>query len=346
MLLHRCEQLQNKVISPRKEKRTMSKGRQRITISDVAREAGVSRATVGFVLSNDPHQTISPATQEKVRQAAQRLGYQSFAPARLLRTGRSSIVLLVIQTIHIAPIYAYVVEPLAKALSAHGFNVLWQIGISPEAEQPHPMSDLVPAVVISLIEEPDAASEAFLQRFGVPVVYATSKTSRKPQASARLQVIHLLDRGHRRFAVASSHQSLWKEEYLKAVHQTCVEYGIEPPVVVTIPERRSAVRRVLAPILSEGLSPTAVCCADDETALAILAALADLHIPVPERVAVIGSDNLSLAALSVPALTTVSIDDPASYIEQLFANILAASRGEPLCDPEPLSYHVVVRKST
>src|SRR5260221_13408750 len=137
----------------------MDKGRQRTTIDDIAREAGVSRATVSFVLTKNPHQTISLATREKVQQAARRLGYQSFAPARLLQTGRSSIVLLVIQPIHIAPIYAYVVEPLARALRAHGFNLLWQIGISPDPLQPHPASDLVPAVVVSLIEEPDQTSE-------------------------------------------------------------------------------------------------------------------------------------------------------------------------------------------
>jgi len=99
-------------------------------------------------------------------------------------------------------------------------------------------------------------------------------------------------------------------------------------------------------VLSENPSLTAMCATDDETALAVLAALADLNVPVPGRVAVIGNGNLSLASLSVPALTTVSVDDPASYIEQLIANVLAASRGEPLSDPEPLSYHVVVRKST
>jgi DNA-binding LacI/PurR family transcriptional regulator len=323
----------------------MNKGRQRTTMNDVAREAGVSRATVGFVLSNDPHQTISPATREKVQQAARRLSYQSFAPARLLRTGRSSIVLLVIQTIHIAPIYAYVVEPLAKALRTHDFNVLWQIGISPDPEQPHPASDLVPAVVVSLIEEPDRISEAFLQRFGVPVVHAFSEEFRKRQVAARLQATYLLDKGHRQLAVAASSHFLQREAHLEAIRQTCAEYGVEPPVAFIVPERRSALRGILAALLSEKSAPTAVCAADDETALAILAALADLNVPVPGCVAVIGNGNLSLASLSVPALTTVSVDDPAAYIEKLIANVLAASRGEPFCDPAPLPYRVVVRKS-
>lgn len=324
----------------------MNKGRQRITLSDVAREAGVSRATVGFVLSNDPHQTISPATREKVQQAAQRLGYQSFAPARLLRTGRSSIVLLVIQTIHIAPIYAYVVEPLANALSTHGFNLLWQIGISTDPQQPHPASDLVPAVVVSLIEEPDEACEKFLHRFGAPVVYAISLSSSNREASARLQATYLLNKGHRQLAVAASYQSAYKAAHLEAIRQACSEYGVESPVSFTVPERRSAVRTALTTLLSEHPLLTAICASDDETALAILAALADLNVPVPDRMAVIGNGNISLASRSVPALTTVSIDDPASYIEQLIANVLAASRGEPLSDPTSLSYHVVVRKST
>jgi DNA-binding LacI/PurR family transcriptional regulator len=62
-------------------------------------------------------------------------------------------------------------------------------------------------------------------------------------------------------------------------------------------------------------------------------------------VAVIGSGDIPLAPLSVPALTTIGIDDPASYIEHLVANVLAASRGETLCDLELLSCRVVVRES-
>ena len=89
----------------------------------------------------------------------------------------------------------------------------------------------------------------------------------------------------------------------------------------------------------------AVCCADDEAALVILAALADLHISVPDRVAVIGNGNIAQASLSVPALTTVSVDDPAAFIEHLIGNVLAASRGEPPCPPKSWTFHVVVRKS-
>src|SRR5258708_37035834 len=72
-----------------------------------------------------------------------------------------------------------------------------------------------------------------------------------------------------------------------------------------VPESRSALRSVLTTLLSENPSPIGVCAIDDETAFAILAALADLNVPVPERVAVIGSGDIPLAPLSVPALTTI-----------------------------------------
>ncbi len=163
---------------------------------------------------------------------------------------------------------------------------------------------------------------------------------------ARLQATYLLDKGHRQLAVATSWLSAQKEAHLAAIRQTCAEYGVAPPITFTVPERRAALRQVLTTILSENPAPTAICAADDEIALALLAALADLSITVPDQVAVIGNGNLSLASRTVPALTTVSTDDPTSYIEQLLANILAASRGEPHSDPQPLSYHVVVRKST
>src|SRR6516164_7998736 len=67
---------------------------KRVTLNDVAAAIGVSRATVSFVLSNSPDQSISPATRERVRQAARDLGYVPHGIARALREGSSRIVVL------------------------------------------------------------------------------------------------------------------------------------------------------------------------------------------------------------------------------------------------------------
>ena len=69
---------------------------RRITAADIAREVGVSRTTVGFVLNATPGQTISPATTRKVLDAAERLGYRPHLAAQALARGRTNIVLLVL----------------------------------------------------------------------------------------------------------------------------------------------------------------------------------------------------------------------------------------------------------
>ena len=61
--------------------------KQRLTSHDVARESGLSRATVSYVLNNDPRQTIPEETRQRVLRAARKLGYRPSAPARALRAG-------------------------------------------------------------------------------------------------------------------------------------------------------------------------------------------------------------------------------------------------------------------
>ena len=64
-----------------------------VTSADVARESGVSRTTVSYVLNGTPGTSISDATRQRVLEAAARLGYAPSAAARTLRSGRSDLVL-------------------------------------------------------------------------------------------------------------------------------------------------------------------------------------------------------------------------------------------------------------
>src|SRR6516225_9965879 len=73
---------------------------KRVTLTDVAAASGVSRATVSFVLRNSPDQSISPATRERVRQAARDLGYVPHGIARALREGSSRIHVLLVRYEH------------------------------------------------------------------------------------------------------------------------------------------------------------------------------------------------------------------------------------------------------
>jgi len=97
-------------------------------------------------------------------------------------------------------------------------------------------------------------------------------------------------------------------------------------------------------LLEQQSPPFGVCSYNDEVAFAVLAACSDAGIQVPELVAVIGCDDIPLAQLSIPSLTTITFDD-SQWLAVLTENILAASRGEPIREALPKPFSIVVRTS-
>src|SRR5262245_23907323 len=125
----------------------MKKEDRRVTSADVARASGVSRATVSYVLNNDPRQSISPETRERVLQAVEELGYRPFAPARILRAGRSQIVLAVLPFELVDPGLARGLKKLEAGLAAQGFSLIWYVGAPGPPGHTHPSANLTPAVI-------------------------------------------------------------------------------------------------------------------------------------------------------------------------------------------------------
>ena len=99
----------------------MTDGR-RVTSADVARVAGVSRATESNVLNDTPRQTISSATRGRVLEAATSLGYAPSAAARTLRTGRSDVVLCLLPDWPIGQQVGALLANLSTALSRSGLT--------------------------------------------------------------------------------------------------------------------------------------------------------------------------------------------------------------------------------
>src|SRR3954449_3693311 len=95
---------------------------RRVTSADVARLAGVSRATVSYVLNDTPRQSISADTRTRVLDAAAQLGYAPSAAARALRSGRSDIVLCLLPDWPIGPTVGLFLEHLSAALAAEGLT--------------------------------------------------------------------------------------------------------------------------------------------------------------------------------------------------------------------------------
>ncbi len=323
----------------------MAKRQRRITSIDVAQASGVSRATVSYVLNNDPRQTIPAETRERVIRAANQLGYRPSASARILRAGYSRLVLGVLQFEQVDPGLARALKDLESRLAAQGFSFIWYVGVHMAGAHIHLSANLTPAVIVSFVDETDPEIAAFLQQFGVPVLPVNHATAR--QAVGRAQVGYLVQRGQRQIVFAAPERSdvqQLAQARLEGVRQACAEYGLAPPLVQMVPGSRSGARVALAQLLEQQSPAFGVCCYNDEVALAVLAALSDADIPVPTAVAVIGCDDISLAQFSTPALTTLGFENQAQ-LDRLIDNILAASQGEPTRAALSPSMAVIVRES-
>ncbi len=146
-------------------------GRARPTSADVAREAGVSRATVSYVLNDTPHQAIPEPTRERVRAAAARLGYAPSAAARALRLGRTAVVLVVLPDWPVGHNLARLVEHLSAALAGQRLTVVTHqrsAGAQPLAEV---WRAITPAAVVG-VEAFDPADEAAIRAAGIQVAVA------------------------------------------------------------------------------------------------------------------------------------------------------------------------------
>ncbi|TYP87667.1 LacI family DNA-binding transcriptional regulator [Blastococcus xanthinilyticus] len=325
----------------------------RITSADVARESGVSRTTVSYVLNDTAGAMISEETRRRVRAVADRLGYAPSAAARALRSGRSDLVLCALPDWPVGPVIDALLDHLTEELAVRDLSVLVY-----HCRGHRPLSDLwravTPRAVVGFTaftaEEEDGMRRAGIQVLGT----VQDEDLRRPGAFAvpqmqvgRLQVQHLAAQGHRVLGYAAPTDPRvagFAAPRLAGVRQECRRSGLPAPRVqpvdVSADSGAAAVRA-----WRTGSSPaTAVAAYNDEVALAVLAGLRAEGLRVPQDVAVIGVDDVPAGRLSAPPLTTVSqsVDLQARFLS---AAVVAALDGAPE-PPHPADVlRLVVRES-
>ncbi|MFF3205481.1 LacI family DNA-binding transcriptional regulator [Streptomyces sp. NPDC002962] len=284
----------------------------RVTLSDVAKASGVSRATVSFVLNDDPRQTISAATRERVTEAARELGYVPHGIARALREGSSRIVVLNVDRGIEGNFSRSYVRGLDEELAEHDHVLLVRHGhAAPEATQKI-LDAIVPRAVLRLGEaymrgpEPDERDEAEAGEAGGA---AGQDRESGFAANAALQIGFLADRGHTRIAMAlPDHEFPLTRARLGFAREAARRRGLAPLERFVVPRPREAGAAAVETFLTAHPEVTALAAFDDDIALRSLTALLDLGLRVPEDMAVIGFDDTEYGSLSTPALTTVRID--------------------------------------
>lgn len=320
---------------------------RRITSADVARRAGVSRATVSYVLNATPGQSISPATRDRVLAAAAGLGYAPSAAARTLRTGRSDVVLCLIPDWPIGNEMGNTLGNLSTALAREGLTFLAHPGSRDDRPIAEIWKAITPAAVLSFTDFSDDETEA-MRAAGVALVVALlgragrhGRELEVPQTLiGRRQAEHLFGTGHQRLGYAypdDPRLQIFAEPRLTGVR------AVTSPVVRTVPLDVTGAAAAVARWCADGV--TGICAYNDEVALAVLAGARSLGLAAPTDLAVIGVDDIPAARLAVPPLTTV-ITDQHVLAAHLSTTIVAAVGGRPgpVLSAEDL-IRVVIRES-
>ena len=288
------------------------------TIRDVAREAGVSVATVSRVLNDKG--VVSPDTHRLVREAASRLNYSPNAAARSLITQETHTVGVLLPDLH-GEFFSEVIRGIDLAARRAGRHLLVSSSHSASADLVSAMRSMRGRIDGLIVMAPETdASPAIRECAGsVPIVLLNpgevpgdcSAISVANFEGARAVVRHLLGLGHTRIATitgpAHNHDA---RQRLAGYRAALAEAGIEPDARLEIagdflePSGYEAADALLA----DTPRPTAVFAANDKMAIGVMGAMSDRGVRVPEDLAVAGFDDIETARYINPPLTTVHVD--------------------------------------
>jgi LacI family transcriptional regulator len=298
---------------------------RRVTLTDIARGCGFSRATVSLVLRGSP--LPAAKTRAKVEAELKRQGYVYNRAAANLRQRRSSSVALVVNDLS-NPFFAEFAAGVDEALGAAGFvTLLGGTGESPERQQ-RVLASLMehdPAgIILSPAEGSDSGPLRGVLGNRVPVLVFNREPSHvrwsashwdylalDNRRGAGLATRHLLERGHRRIAFFGGHaESSSCRERRRGYAEALGEAGIRPEpdwLIETVPSRLDAAARIDA-LFAPAPAPTAAVCYNDAVALGLMLGLAARGITPGRDFAITGFDDIPEAAVSTPPLTTLAAD--------------------------------------
>jgi LacI family transcriptional regulator len=288
------------------------------TIRDVARESGVSIATVSRVFNHSP--LVSGGTRERVLGAAERLGYWPNGIARSLITNRTHAVGVLLPELH-GEFFSELIHGVDLAARAHGLHLLVSRATSTAAELTAALRSMRGRVDALIVMAPDPDASAALRDCAgqVPAVLLNTAdpepeydTLTVANFDGAFEIVrHLIRLGHREIATISgpehnvdARQRL--EGYRAALRDggLTVDPRLEFPGDFTEPSGYAAAARVLA----REPRPTALFVANDHMVIGVLGALQDAGVRVPEDLAIAGFDDIPMARYLTPPLTTVHVD--------------------------------------
>lgn len=351
-------------------KRSSSSRRARVTMQDVAKAAGVSVATASYVLSGTKLSKVSPATQERVREAARALGHRPNRVARGLKMQRSYAIGLICSYVGFA-LFGPAIAKIQRILAESDFHLVLQ-NTSTQVEQERQTLNFLEELRVEgaiFLSTSHITGNDHLVEFAKRSPLITINRPVDPNfpgtaimidnyEGGRLAAEHLLQLNRRRLAFFGNHiegptpphASLARLEGFRAgaseggVPWDDVDVHLEPKGVFDAADGYRAMRRLLE--RADKDLPNGIYAVNDNAAAGAIRALLEAGLRVPEDVAVIGNDNLEVASRFSPTLTSISqnLEAAGELAAKTLLQILSGQKGTQ--SRYTIAPQLIVREST
>ncbi|MEM7462336.1 MAG: LacI family DNA-binding transcriptional regulator [Pseudomonadota bacterium] len=289
------------------------------TLLDVARIAGVSTATVSRYF-NTPDRVV-PATREKVQRVVKELGYTPHFGGRALASNRTNTIGAVIPTMDNS-IFARGLQAFQEGLVEAGVTLLVASSNYDPEKELEQLQSLISRGADGLLligEARPKETYEFLKRRGIPYVIAWNHREDKDthyvgfdnKSAARRMAEFVLSKGHRNIAMISgiTHYNDRAADRVAGVCEALAAAGldIEEPEIIEAAYSLEAGGEALSRLLEKTPPPTAVICGNDVLAVGAILKARQLGKRVPEDISITGYDDIELAEVIEPQLTTVHV---------------------------------------
>jgi len=330
-----------------------------LTIEDIASLAQVSRSTVSRVLNHHPG--VKPSVRARVQQVISDQNYAPKAAARSLASSRADTIgLLIPRSASFSlgdPFIARMIQSVFEAAAQqHYFAMLAMLTADMEPSFYHRIlrsrqfdgvimfsSDIDDPILPLLIKDPGPMVLIGRHPFFVDIVSVDVEN----RQGAHEAVAHLIGLGHRRIGLINGELQMEAAQARRdGYKQALLEVGIsiDPELMVEGFYSDTAAYQAMLKLLDLPERPTAVFAASDGMAVGALRAIRDRGLRVPDAIALVGYDDLPLAAYTSPPLTTVHqpVNDMGAHAVRL---LIEQIRGQSLATSVRLPVRLVVRDS-
>lgn len=321
-------------IETAKRRKAPAKPKGRVTMTDIARAAGCSQATVSFVLNNSPGIKLSQQTRERVIEAARALGYSAPAFSALQKPvasfgspafeggafdGLDGVIGFAVDQLATSPEAVVAIEGARQASWNAGNVLLVAQTMGDAVMEPRAIQALtrrgISALIYMTIFTREIAAPDFLYSLDIPVIllncytadYAFPAVVPSEIAGGQSSTRHLVSHGHRRIATITGEPWMQAaQDRLKGYRRALATADIpfDPDLVVEGDWSASAGYAATVKLLALKDRPTAIFCQNDRTAIGCYEALKEAGLHIPQDISVVGYDDEEIARHLFPPLTT------------------------------------------